>query len=190
MEALEGKQPNAGGAYLRRGDEQQFVRGVGVITDVEQDIRKSSSAAEDGMPVHIADVATVTAGRRSAGRGHDERRRRSGSGHHHAAARREWPRGGRARQGPASWRSRNRCPPARNSSASWTARELIERTLGTAVRNLVEGGLLVIVMLFLFLLQMRAGLIVSQAIPLSMLIAIIGMSYLRRVGQPDESRRD
>ena len=55
--------------------------------------------------------------------------------------------------------------------------ELIQRTLGTAIRNLAEGGLLVIGVLFLFLLQWRAGLIVSAAIPLAMFFAIIGMRY-------------
>ncbi|MFY7952618.1 MAG: efflux RND transporter permease subunit, partial [Armatimonadaceae bacterium] len=52
---------------------------------------------------------------------------------------------------------------------------LIERTLRTALQNLAEGGALVVLVLFLFLLQMRAGLIVSAMIPLSMLIAVIGM---------------
>jgi cobalt-zinc-cadmium resistance protein CzcA len=55
--------------------------------------------------------------------------------------------------------------------------DLIGRTLETAVKNLVEGGVLVIVILFLFLLQLRAGLIVSSAIPLAMLFALIGMKY-------------
>ena len=43
--------------------------------------------------------------------------------------------------------------------------ELVGKTIRTAATNLVEGGLLVIVVLFLFLLQIRAGLIVSSAIP-------------------------
>lgn len=55
---------------------------------------------------------------------------------------------------------------------------LIRATLGTAVRNLVEGGLLVAGLLFLFLLQVRAGLIVSCAIPLAMLAATLAMQYL------------
>ena len=55
--------------------------------------------------------------------------------------------------------------------------ELIKSTLATAIKNLIEGGLLVIAVLFLFLLQVRAGLIVSASIPLAMLIAIIGMKY-------------
>ncbi|RYG64496.1 efflux RND transporter permease subunit, partial [bacterium] len=55
--------------------------------------------------------------------------------------------------------------------------ELIGRTLSTVIKNLTEGALLVIAILFLFLLQLRAGLIVSSAIPLAMLFTIIGMRY-------------
>ncbi len=55
--------------------------------------------------------------------------------------------------------------------------DLVDKTVHTAGVNLVEGGALVILILFLFLLQLRAGLIVSSAIPLSMLFAIIGMNY-------------
>lgn len=56
--------------------------------------------------------------------------------------------------------------------------ELVNKTIHTAVKKLVEGCLLVIVFVFLFLLQLRAGLIVSSVIPLSMLFAVIGMNYL------------
>ena len=57
--------------------------------------------------------------------------------------------------------------------------DLVDQTVYTASKNLLEGGLLVIVILFLFLLQVRAGFIVSSAIPLSMLVAIIGMNYFK-----------
>ena len=53
----------------------------------------------------------------------------------------------------------------------------MDQTLHTAAQNLVEGGLLVIGVLFAFLLQLRAGLIVSSIIPLAMLFAIVGMRY-------------
>ena len=56
---------------------------------------------------------------------------------------------------------------------------LVDQTVYTASKNLLEGGLLVIAILFVFLLQVRAGLIVSSAIPLSMLAAIIGMNYFK-----------
>jgi cobalt-zinc-cadmium resistance protein CzcA len=53
--------------------------------------------------------------------------------------------------------------------------ELVARTTHTIVKNLVEGGLLVIAVLFLFLRNIRASLIVASVIPLSMLFAFIGM---------------
>src|SRR6185369_7163388 len=68
-------------------------------------------------------------------------------------------------------------PPGAQLNGFLDRSELINRAIHTASKNLVEGGLLVVVVLFLFLLQLRAGLIVSSAIPLSMLFAIIGMKY-------------
>jgi cobalt-zinc-cadmium resistance protein CzcA len=53
--------------------------------------------------------------------------------------------------------------------------ELVNKTIRMAATNLFEGGLLVVGILFLFLLQLRAGLVVSSAIPLSMLFAIVVM---------------
>ena len=55
--------------------------------------------------------------------------------------------------------------------------ELVKKTIHTVAKNLSEGGLLVIVVLFLMLRNMRAGLIVASAIPLSMLVAFLGMKW-------------
>ena len=57
--------------------------------------------------------------------------------------------------------------------------ELVDRTIGTVVKNLVEGGVLVVLVLLLLLGNLRGGLIVASAIPLSMLVAIWCM---RRMG--------
>ena len=53
--------------------------------------------------------------------------------------------------------------------------DLVQRTIATVQRNLVEGGVLVIAVLLLFLGNLRGGLIVASAIPLSMLFAVTGM---------------
>src|SRR5690606_10175897 len=53
--------------------------------------------------------------------------------------------------------------------------ELIDHVIHTVQKNLFEGGLLVIAILFIFLGNLRAGLIVAMAIPLSMLFAFSGM---------------
>ena len=52
---------------------------------------------------------------------------------------------------------------------------LVNRTIRTVATNLIEGGLLVILVLFLFLYNIRASLIVASVIPLSMLAAFVGM---------------
>ena len=68
-------------------------------------------------------------------------------------------------------------PPGVRIDPFYDRRTLVDQTIRTAVTNLAEGGLIVVAVLFLFLLQVRAGLIVSAAIPLSMLVAIVGMRY-------------
>jgi cobalt-zinc-cadmium resistance protein CzcA len=54
---------------------------------------------------------------------------------------------------------------------------VIERTIHTVEKNLVEGGLLVIIVLFVFLGNIRAALLVAAVIPLSMLISFLGMRF-------------
>ncbi|MCC2671456.1 MAG: czcA, partial [Armatimonadetes bacterium] len=61
QEALEANNRNAGGGYLQRGDEQQLVRGVGVIRTPE-DIRNIVVSAKNGTPIFVRDVAEVTTG--------------------------------------------------------------------------------------------------------------------------------
>jgi cobalt-zinc-cadmium resistance protein CzcA len=53
--------------------------------------------------------------------------------------------------------------------------DFVSRVIGTVEKNLIEGGLLVVAVLFLLLGNVRGGLIVASAIPLSMLIAFTGM---------------
>src|SRR5581483_6113432 len=54
---------------------------------------------------------------------------------------------------------------------------LVRKTIGTVEKNLVEGGILVIAVLLVLLGNIRGGLIVASAIPLSMLFAFTGMVY-------------
>ena len=60
-EALEANNANAGGGYIRKGQEQQLVRGVGVIRN-EADIENIVLTAQNGVPVMVRDVAQVTTG--------------------------------------------------------------------------------------------------------------------------------
>src|SRR5713226_9056994 len=176
QEALAQNNQNAGGAYLQRGDEQQLVRGVGVIRDMD-DIGNIVLGAEHGTPIYIKDVAQVTTGpaiRQGAvttdGKGEK------------VAGITMLLLGENGRVVVQRVKEKlvqiQKTLPAGTRLVGFLDRSaLIDRTLETATHNLIEGGVLVILILFLFLLQLRAGLIVSSATPLSMLFAIIGMKH-------------
>ncbi|MBL8239973.1 MAG: efflux RND transporter permease subunit [Bryobacterales bacterium] len=172
--ALEKNNANVGGAYLERGGEQQLIRGIGLIRNFE-DIESIVVSANKGTPVFIRNLGSVGFGsevRQGAattdGRGEtvlgiamllkgENSRQVAGRVH----ARLE--------------DLRKSMPPGVILRTSYDRSELVNRTIKTASYNLLEGGGIVIVVLLLFLLQIRAGLIVSAAIPFSMLIALAGM---------------
>ena len=176
MEALEKGNQNAGGGYLNKGQEQQLVRGVGVVQTLD-DIKNIVLKAENGVPVLVKDIAQV----------------QYGANIRQGAVTRNGK--GEAVMGITMLlvgengrvvveRVKDRMISIQKSLPEGTKlvgfldrSELIGRTTATVVRNLTEGAILVIGILFLFLLQLRAGLIVSAAIPLAMLFAIIGMRY-------------
>ena len=176
IDAIERNNANAGGAHIERAGEQQLLRGVGLIQSKE-DIENIVVSANAGTPVYVRDLAAVGVG----------------SQVRQGAATRDGK--GEAVMGIAmllkgensrtvTQRVRAELDTIQKSLPAgvvikpfYDRTTLVESTIGTASRNLIEGGLLVIAVLFLFLLQLRAGLIVSSAIPLSMLIAIIGMKY-------------
>ena len=174
--ALEKNNKNVGGAYLEKGGEQQLIRGIGLVRDAA-DIEDIVISSHDGTPIFVRNVGRVGLGaqvRQGAVtkdgkgetvlgivmllKGQNSRQVAAAAGARLADLQKTMPEGVLLR--PVYDRG-----------------ELVNRTVWTAARNLIEGGLIVVAVLFLFLLQIRAGLIVSAAIPLSMLVAIIGMHY-------------
>lgn len=174
IEALKRNNLNVGGAYLERGGEQQLIRGVGMIESL-RDIENVVLAAGGGTPVYVRSVATVRYGsqiRQGAAT-------RNGKGETVMGVA-MMLKGENSRQVAGRVVERLKqleqaMPPGVGINIFYDRRDLVDRTVRTAVKNLAEGGLIVVAVLFLFLLQIRAGLIVSAAIPLSMLVAIIGM---------------
>ncbi len=176
FEALSRGNQNAGGAYITHGAEQQIVRGSGLVESLD-DIRSMAITANNGVPVTIGEVAEVGYGaavRQGAvtqdGKGETVI----------AVTMLLLGENGRVvvqRVKDRVKEIQKSLPPGTQLNGLLDRSELIGRAIETAARNLVEGGVLVIVVLFLFLLQARAGLIVSSAIPISMLIALIGMNY-------------
>ncbi|HEU4687649.1 MAG TPA: CusA/CzcA family heavy metal efflux RND transporter, partial [Vicinamibacterales bacterium] len=174
VEALGRNNRNAGGAYLERGGEQQIIRGVGLIQNL-QDVENIVVAAHSGTPVYVRDVARVQAGaeiRQGAAT-------RDGQGETVIGVA-MLLKGENSRTVTDAVRQRleavqRTLPRGIVIKPFYERTDLVNATIRTAATNLIEGGLLVVGILFLFLLQLRAGLIVSAAIPLSMLIAIVVM---------------
>ncbi|HWQ54338.1 MAG TPA: CusA/CzcA family heavy metal efflux RND transporter [Bryobacteraceae bacterium] len=174
--ALEKNNANAGGAYIEHAGEQQLLRGVGLIQSV-RDIENIVVASHGGTPVFVRNIGEVSLGaqvRQGAatrdGRGETVMgiaMMLKGENSRAVAQRVE-----RKLHEIAS-----ALPPGVRVSPFYSRSDLVDRTIGTAMKNLVEGGLVVMAVLFLFLLQLRAGLIVSSAIPLSMLVAVVAMKY-------------
>ncbi len=176
LEALERSNRNAGGAYITRGAEQEVVRGSGLIRTLD-DVRNIVLATAHTSPVTVADVAEVSAApavRQGA-------MTRNGEGEQvYAITLLLMGENGRIvmeRVKDQVKAIQKSLPPGAQLNGFLDRSELINRATHTAVKNLVEGGLLVVAVLFLFLLQLRAGLIVSSAIPLAMLFALVGMRY-------------
>jgi cobalt-zinc-cadmium resistance protein CzcA len=175
--ALEENNRNAGGGYVAKQDEQQVVQGIGLVEN-EDDIRNIVLKAKHGTPVLVRDVADVQIG--PAVRQGSITKDGKGEA---VAAIAVMLMGENSRTVTHEVKRRvaelqQEVPPGIQIVGFLDRTTLVEDTLDTAGHNLATGGALVIVVLFVFLLQLRAGLIVSSVIPLSMLVAVIFMREL------------
>ncbi|HMN08399.1 MAG TPA: CusA/CzcA family heavy metal efflux RND transporter [Gemmatimonadaceae bacterium] len=165
-----------GGSYLETGGERYTLRGLGRIErarDVEQVVISST----DGIPVRVADVARVRIGAlpRQGAVTHD------GTGEVVSGMVLKL-KGADSRRVIKAVRERMdeiraAIPAHVQITPFYDQTDLVSRTTRTLTKNLIEGGLLVIAVLFLFLRNVRASLIVASVIPLSMLIAFGGMYF-------------
>jgi cobalt-zinc-cadmium resistance protein CzcA len=180
FEALERNNANAGGAYIEKNGEQYLVRGEGLIRSLD-DIGDIVIAADaEGTPVYVrqvADLAFAPMVRQGAVT-------RDGRGEVVTGIVMMLM-GGNSRQVVRDVKARiEEMKPSLAQlgvtlDTFYDRTDLVHKTIETVARNLAEGGLLVIVVLFLMLRNLRVGFIVSTAIPLSMLVAFIAM---RRFG--------
>ena len=174
IEALQKNNRNVGGGYVRRGGNTLLVHGLGRTENVEQ-IRNIVVTARDGVPVRVQDVAEVEIG-------HEVRR-----GAVTADGKGEVVLGlGFMTMGEntheVTWAMKHRLdeikdtlPPGVRVKPVYDRTELVDHVIHTVRNNLLEGGLLVVAVLFAFLGNLRAAGIVALAIPLSMLFAFSGM---------------
>lgn len=178
VEAVESNNAVAAGGYLEHGDEQYILRGLGAavsLSDLENTVIRANTA---GVPVLIGDVANVRYGAelRQGAVSHD------GKGEVVSGIV-MMLRGENGREVVKRVRERveeiNRSLPSGVTvTPYYDQTDLVAGTLRTVRTNLLEGGLLVIAVLLLFLGNIRAALLVAATIPLSLLFAFLGMRWL------------
>ena len=168
---------NEGGGYLVHYDEQQIVRGQGLVKSLEDVGSVVLSNREDGTPIHIRDVGEV----RFAPMIRQGAVTRDGRGEAVTGIcmmlMGENARVVADRVKAELERIKPSLPPGVTIETFYDRTDLVRRTILTVLKNLSEGGLLVIVVLFLLLGNLRAGLVVAVAIPLAMFFAIDNMVY-------------
>jgi len=173
--ALEANNAQVGGNYIDVGREQFLVRGLGLVANAE-DIGRIVLKTEDGTPVYVRDVADV----------------REAPAPRFGAVTRDGEEvvlgmalariGENAKNVVDAVKAkldtvRAALPEGVTLKPVYERTDLVNKAVSTAVRALIEGSLLVAVVLFLFLGELRSALVVIVALPMAMLIAFIGMEH-------------
>ncbi|MBI4582102.1 MAG: efflux RND transporter permease subunit [Planctomycetes bacterium] len=174
LQAVEANNLNAGGGNLSSGGNMLLVQGIGRVVNTDQ-IGNIVIKAKDGVPIHLHNVADIRIGseiRRGAvtyaGRGEAVLGlgfMLMGENTHEITSRLK----------AKLEEVKRTLPPDVQVVTVYDRTELVDHVIDTVRKNLFEGGLLVVAVLFMFLGNLRAGLIVALAIPLSMLFAFSGM---------------
>ena len=169
--ALQNNNNNTGGAYIEKQSSAFFIRGVGLINSLE-DIDKISVKSVNGIPVLIRDIAKV-------GYGHAVRygAMTYNNEGETVGAIVMMLKGGNSNEVIANVKESikliNKSLPEGLVIEPFIDRsKLVDKAIHTVSKNLIEGGLIVIFVLVLFLGNVRAGLIVASVIPLALLFAI------------------
>ncbi len=175
--ALQKNNAATGGGYISRGGQQEIIRGSGLIKQLS-DIESIVVGSRNGVPIYVRNLGKVV----FAPRIRQGAVTRDGTGEivsgvvmmligENSRVVVERVKKKIAEIAP-------RLPAGVEIKPFYDRAALINRTISTVVRNLVEGALLVTLILFLFLGDLRASLICAIVIPLSMLVAFIGMNLM------------
>ena len=170
FDALQRNNANTGGSYIEQNSNQYYIRGIGVVKNLE-DVANITVKTVDGTPVKVGDVAKVQLG-------HATRFgavTRNGEGEVVAGIS-IMLKGENFQEVIKNVKERisqiqKSLPEGVVIEPFIDRTNLVDRVEGTIARNLIEGGLIVIFVLVIFLGNWRAGLVVASVIPLSMLFA-------------------
>ncbi|HSE24225.1 MAG TPA: CusA/CzcA family heavy metal efflux RND transporter [Pyrinomonadaceae bacterium] len=176
FEAIQNNNQNAGANFIEHGDEQYVVRGLGLVKDIE-DIKNIVLDSRNGTPIRVSDVAQVEVG--------NELRQgavtKDGQGEVVTGIVLK-----RINENTKQVIERikdkvsqiNKALPEGVSIVDYYDQsELVDNSIHTVVKSLIEGEVLVLLILFLLLGDFRGSLITAAAIPFCMLVAFILMWY-------------
>ncbi len=171
--ALSKASDNATGGYVERGAETFVIRSLGIFHDID-DIKAVRVGYHDGIPVSVKDVASVSVGYQPR-QGVVSRNAEPDAVEGIVLMRRG--------QNPsvvlAALRARiaelndHVLPKGVTIRPFYDRTELVDTTLATVFHNILEGALLVVVVLYAFMLSLRASLIVAAIIPLSLFASFV-----------------
>ncbi len=173
VDAVARNNANVGAGYIERSGEQYLIRVPGQVADAKE-IEQIVVATRDGLPLRVSDVAEVGEGTelRSGAATKDGKEVVLGTVFMLIGE----------NSGAVAQRSADKLleidaslPDGVSATAVYDRTELVGRAIATVRKNLLEGALLVIVVLFGLLGNLRAALITAAVIPLTMLLTITGM---------------
>jgi len=177
-DALERNNQSRGARYLERGGEGYVVRSAGRLESMAEIGEVVVATREGGVPVRVRDAAEVSIGR--------ELRTGSASlgGHEVVVGTALMLVGGNSRTVAQAVRAKleevaRSLPPGVQAPTALDRSRLVNATIGTVAKNLAEGALLVVAVLFLMLGNVRAALITALVIPVTMLLTTTGMLEAR-----------
>ena len=175
MEAITANNRQVGGQFVNLGQEQFLVRGLGLVSTAEE-IGDIVVTEREATPIHVHDVAEVKEGPglRFGAVTHDGKEVTLGI----ALARINE----NAKNVVESVKAklvlaRQSLPAGVTINPVYDRTEIVDRAMSTAERALLEGSILVAVVLFLFLGEIRSAIVVIVTLPLCMLIAFMLMQY-------------
>lgn len=171
--ALQKNNANIGAGYIEKNGEQYLIRAPGQVSDIP-DIKRIIVAQRDGVPITITDVAEVSFGKQL----------RTGAatlnGEETVLGTAVMIIGGNSRTVSKAVAEKlqeinKTLPEGVIAEPVYDRTVLVDKTIATVQKNLLEGAILVVVVLLVMLGNIRAALLTAMVIPLSMLMLMTGM---------------
>lgn len=175
LDAVGRNNANVGGAYIEHGAEQYLLRGIGLVESADDIANIVVKTGKEGIPVYVRDLGEIVTGatiRQGAVTADGEGEIVAGIA---MMLKGENTRTVVERVKERIEQVKETLPSGVELIPFYDRTELVDRTIGTVVTNLIEGAALVILVLILLLGNWRGALLVATIIPLSMLFAAILM---------------